>query len=108
MLKGVPLARFTNMKRQPLIFGCILLFSTVVFSQASDAALRMVMEKDRSSRSMDGKLMSLAPADHFSRGKVYFENRHFPESREHFQRILDLHPEDDSMAGALFMTGRSY
>jgi soluble lytic murein transglycosylase len=96
------------MKRSIFVFSSILLFSIAAFSQASDAALRMVTEKDRTSRAVDGKLLPLTPADHFSRGKIYFENRHFPESREHFQRILDLHPTDPVMAGALFMTGRSF
>ena len=86
----------------------VLLFSAAVFSQQSDAALRTVIEKDKSSRDLAGKLVTLTAAEHLSRGQTYFDNRHFPESREHFQKIFDNYAADPAMSGALFMTGRSY
>ena len=52
--------------------------------------------------------MTLSASEHLSRGRIYFDNRQFPQAREHFQKILDNFPNDDSMASALFMTGRSY
>ncbi len=96
------------MKRSVQIAGYVFLFSFVAFSQASDAALRMVAEKDRTSRAVNGKIADLSASEHFSRGKTYFDNRQFPESREHFYKILELYPTDSSVAGTLFMTGRSY
>jgi soluble lytic murein transglycosylase len=96
------------MQRLVQIAGYVFLFAFVAFSQSSDAALRGVTEKDRVGRTGDGKLMSLSAAEHFSRGKTYFDNRQFPESREHFSKILELYPNDANLAGALFMTGRSY
>lgn len=96
------------MKRSAHIAGYLFLFAFVAFSQSSDTALRMVTQKDRTSRTGDGKLSPLSAAEHLYRGKTYFDNRQFPESREHFYRILELYPSDESAAGALFMTGRSY
>ncbi|MGB7203053.1 MAG: transglycosylase SLT domain-containing protein [Pyrinomonadaceae bacterium] len=83
------------------------ILSAFVYSQ-SDAALRQVIEKDRSTRDARGKLVTLTAAEHLIRGKIYFDNRHFPESREHFQKIFDNFSTDAAMSGALFMTGRSY
>ena len=70
--------------------------------------MRIVIEKDRLSRGIDGKLQTLTATEHLVRGQAYFDNRLFPQSREHFQKILDLYPTDAAMSGALFMTGRSY
>lgn len=90
------------------VFGFIaLLFSVPAFPQ-SDAALRNVIAKDKVSRSSGGTLQTLTASEHLVRGQTYFDNRLFPESREHFQKILDLFPTDPAMSGALFMTGRSY
>ncbi len=86
----------------------IVLFAGAVFSQPSDAALRSVTDKDRLSRDDSGKLQTLSASEHLSRGKTYFDNRLFPQSREHFQKILDIYATDSAMSGALFMTGRSY
>ncbi len=85
-----------------------VLFSVSVISGQSDAALRNVIEKDRSSRDGAGKLMLLSATEHLQRGQIYFENRHFPESREHFSKILENFPTDPVISGAIFMTGRSY
>ncbi len=78
------------------------------FAQASDAALRSVVEKDRSSRSADGKLLTLTASEHLDRGRIYFDNRQFPQSRDHFYKIIELFASDPAMSGAIFMTGRSY
>jgi len=84
-----------------------LVLSIPAYSQ-TDAALRGVIEKDKVSRGGDGKLQTLTAGEHLTRGQTYFENRLFPQSREHFQKILDLFSADPAMSGALFMTGRSY
>ncbi len=86
----------------------IFLSFSLTNAQASDAALRGVVERDRSSRDSSGKLLTLTAAEHLSRGETYFVNRQFPQSREHFSKILDLYPTDPAMSGAVFMTGRSY
>ncbi|MEQ1603761.1 MAG: transglycosylase SLT domain-containing protein [Pyrinomonadaceae bacterium] len=86
----------------------ILLACTSILAQASDVALRAVIEKDRASRDAGGKLITLTAAEHLSRGQIYFDNRQFPQSREHFTKILDLFQSDPAISGALFMTGRSY
>ena len=102
-----PPAIFKNMKKALFIAALSGLFSALVYSQ-SDAALRQVIEKDRATRDVRGKLVTLTAAEHLIRGKIYFDNRHFPESREHFQKIFDNFASDAAMSGALFMTGRSY
>lgn len=95
------------MKKLAVFAALTILLSNFVYSQ-SDAALRQVIEKDRATRDARGKLVTLTAAEHLSRGKIYFDNRHFPESREHFQKIFDNFASDAAMSGALFMTGRSY
>ncbi len=66
------------------------------------------MDKDRSSRSANGKLTTLPTTEHLLRGDVYMSNRSFSEAREHFQKIIDVYPSDPGMAKALFGMGRSY
>ncbi len=83
-------------------------FQLALFAQASDTALRGVTEKDRTSRDAFGKLPLLTAAEHLERGRIYFDNRLFPQSREHFYRIIENFASDPAMSGALFMTGRSY
>ena len=90
-----------------VVFSILLLCASIL-AQASDVALRSVIEKDKASRDAGGKLITLTAAEHLSRGQIYFDNRQFPQSREHFSKILDLFPNDPAMSGALFMTGRSY
>lgn len=98
-----------KMKNVPLAITAVLLTSFVVVSQTSDAALRSVKEKDRASRGKDGNLPTLSAQEHLDRGRALFNNRHFPEAREHFQKILDNYSTDTSvMPAALFLTGRSY
>ncbi len=96
------------MKKLLVAATVLVLFSITALSQQSDAALRMVIEKDKTSRGLDGKLVTLSATEHLSRGQTYFENRLFPQSREHFNKILDIYTTDVAMSGALFMTGRSH
>jgi len=58
------LARFTNMKNLPGVVVVAFLLSIPVVSQRSDAALRGVTEKDKGSRSVDGRLQTLSAAEH--------------------------------------------
>jgi soluble lytic murein transglycosylase len=95
------------MKKIVIFLAVVLAISGSAIPQ-SDSALRSVIDKDRSSRSADGRLVTLTAAEHLARGRVYFDNRQFPQAREHFQKILDNFPTDEAMSGALFMTGRSY
>lgn len=93
------------------IFGAVAIASAIclnLYAQASDAALRNVIEKDRSSRDASGRLLTISAAEHLARGKAYFDNRQFPQSREHFYKIIEQFSSDAAMAPALFMTGRSY
>lgn len=99
----------TSIMRSIIILAIVTIASfSSLFGQASDAALRSVIDKDRSSRSADGKLVTLTAAEHLERGRVYFDNRQFPQSRDHFYKILALFQTDPAMSGAVFMTGRSY
>ena len=78
-------------------------------SQQSDAELRIVIEKDKSSReSSGGRLPTLTALENLNRGTVYFTNRQFPEAREHLQQIIDHYPSDAGLSSALFMVGRAY
>lgn len=91
------------------LFGILLctIASSLVFGQSSDAALRRVKEADRAAAGANGSMPNLTAQEHLERGRVYFDNRHFKEAREHFQRIFDNFPNDATLSGALFMTGRS-
>ncbi|MFM9905348.1 MAG: transglycosylase SLT domain-containing protein [Pyrinomonadaceae bacterium] len=96
------------MKNLFVIISISFLLSIPVAPQASDTALKAVIEKDRGSRGIDGKLQTLMAAEHLSRGQVYYDNRQFSQAREHFQKIFDVYPIDPAMSTALFLTGRSY
>ncbi len=96
------------MKYTIVVLSLVLALSISALCQQSDAALSMAIEKDKMSRDLAGKLPTLTAAEHLARGKTYFDNRHFPQSREHFQKIFDHYADDAAMSGALFMTGRSY
>ena len=84
-----------------------LLVLPLAICAQSDARLRNVTERDRAARTPGG-MTALSAAEHAERGEVYFENRHFAEAREHFQKILDLYPNDPLIPRALFVMGRSY
>src|SRR6187399_1955323 len=95
------------MKKSILLFAIIFAFSIFAFAQ-SDSALRQVAERDRTSRDTKGKLITLTVAEHLYRADVYMANRHFPEAREHWQKVLDNYSSDTSaMPKALFGMGRS-
>jgi tetratricopeptide (TPR) repeat protein len=97
------------MKKLLVVFALISCFSLLAAAQTrSDAALRIVTEKDAASRDSAGKLLTLTPADHLYRADVYSTNRHFPEAREHWQKILDNFPTDPGMPQTLFGIARSY
>lgn len=96
------------MKKILAAVSTLFLLSIAIFAQMSDAALRTVTEKDQAGRDVNGKLPTLSAAEHLARGRTYFDNRLFPQSREHFQKILDVYATDSAMSGALFMTGRSF
>ena len=96
------------MKKVLIVLAVMLAASNIALSQSGDAALRSVVEKDRSSRSANGQLTTLSASEHLSRGRIYFDNRQFPQAREHFEKILANYPDDDAMPAALFMLGRSY
>ncbi|MBL8181946.1 MAG: tetratricopeptide repeat protein, partial [Blastocatellia bacterium] len=86
----------------------ILVSSLITFAQASDAALKAVIEKDRGARSADGKLQTLSASEHLARGTVYFDNRSFPQAREHFSKIIDNYATAPELSNALWKLGRSY
>lgn len=91
-----------------LIFAVTVVFcSTVIIFAQSDTDLKLVIEKDKASRDGAGKLITLPASEHVSRGFTYMENRHFPEAREHFQKILDVYPTEPVIQRGLFGMGRS-
>lgn len=95
------------MKKLILFIALFFAFSIFTFAQ-SDAALRLVTEKDKTSRDAQGKLLTLTVAEHLYRADVYMANRHFPEAREHWQKILENYSTDaNAMPKALFGMGRS-
>ena len=95
------------MKNLTAVAAMSFVLTVLVIPQASDSTLKGIIGKDKSSRT-DGKIPTLSAAEHLSRGQAYFDNRQFPEAREHFQKIFDNYPNAREMSGALFMTGRSY
>ena len=100
---------FVIMKKIISLTAVFLIFSTGLFAQTqSDAALRLVTEKDNLSRE-NGNLPDLTVAEHLYRADVYMSNRHFPEARQHWQKILDNHSADsNAMPRVLFGFGRSF
>ncbi len=93
-----------------LIFAFILIFFVSNFAQSyNDAALSRVAAQDRSSRDNKGEIPLLTMPEHLYRGEVYMANRHFPEAREHWKKIVEnFSGNDAAMAKALFGTARSY
>ena len=104
------LSRYYNiMKKFVLAVSIVFCVILTGFSQTkSDAALRLISEKDRTNRDSTGKLLALTAAEHLYRADVYSTNRHFPQAREHWQKILDLYPNDAGMPQTLFGIARSY
>ena len=93
-----------------LIFVFTLIFSVSTFAQSyNDAALARVSSQDKSSRDDKGDIPLLSIPEHLYRADVYMANRHFPEAREHWKKILDNFSDNDAaMARALFGTARSF
>lgn len=85
----------------------VLLCTIASCAQSSDGVLRNVTDKDRSNRSADGDLLKLTASEHAARGRVYLDNRHFPEAREHFQLIIDNFSAAPEMSLPLMGMGRS-
>ncbi len=97
------------MKKIYIIFALLFVFSLNLVAQTyGDAALAQVTVKDKSARDSQGKLQTLTAAEHLYRAEVYSFNRHFPEAREHWQKVFDVYPSDAGMAKALMGTGRSF
>ncbi len=87
-----------------------LLVSSIGLSAQTqtDATLARVSAQDEANRE-NGKLPTLTAAEHLFRADVYMSNRHFPEAREHWQKILDNYPTDlAAMPRTLFGIARSY
>lgn len=95
------------MKKIIVSIALSLVFAVGAFAQ-SDAALAQTTAKDRASRDASGKLPTLAAAEHLARAEVYMANRHFPEARQHWQKIFENYATDQGMAKALMGTGRSF
>ena len=98
------------MKKIIFILAFVFAFSFAAFAQTkSDAALRLVTEKDTTSRDARGKLQTLTVGEHLYRAEVYSSNRLFPQAREHWQVILDNYSTDQAaMPKTLFGIARSY
>jgi soluble lytic murein transglycosylase len=95
------------MKKSILLIAIIFAFSLLAFAQ-SDSSLKLVTEQDKSSRDLQGKLLTLTVSEHIYRADVYMANRHFAEARAHWQKVLDNYPTDaNAMPKALFGMGRS-
>ncbi len=86
----------------------LIVFSSIIFAQPSDAALRRAMRLDNDQRDSSGKLPALDAAEHLARAETYMANRLFPQAREHWQIYFDNFPNDPGMPKALFGTARSY
>lgn len=93
-----------------LIFAILLSFSISTFAQSyGDAALKRVSAQDETSRTDKGDIPLLSVQEHVYRGDVYMANRHFPEARFHWEKIIENYSDNDAaMAKALFGMGRSF
>ena len=96
------------MKHLLLTAAAVFITVFAVTAQSSDAALRRAIRLDDSQREASGKLPTLSAAEHLARAEAYSANRHFPEAREHWQKVFDNYPNDAGMPKALFGTARSY
>lgn len=87
----------------------VLVFSTnSLNAQSSDAALRRVIEADKTAKASSGSLPTLSASEHLSRAETYMANRLFPQAREHWAVVMAKFPEDAGISKALFGTARSY
>jgi len=97
------------LKRIAAAFSFSLLLTMQGSSQsARETTLSNVRQSDAVSRSADGSVPKLTPAEHMRRASVYLTNRAFAEARAHWQALLDNYPQDPRAAEALLGIGRSY
>ena len=98
------------MKKIIILIALLFIFSIGLFAQTqSDATLTRVVTQDETSRDASRKLPTLTVQEHLFRADVYMSNRHFPEAREHWQKILDNYPTDaTAMPRTFFGIARSY
>ncbi len=103
---------FLRSKIMKKLFAAAMLAFVLCFTASTqtsrDADLRGVTRLDEQDRGNDGKLITLPADEHIKRGYVYLDNRHFPEAREHFQRVVDVYPNDPLLSRALFGLARAY
>ncbi len=103
---------FLRSKIMKKIFAAALLAFILCFTVSTqtsgDASLRNTTQLDGQDRDKNGKLITLTADEHLRRGYVYLDNRHFPEAREHFQRVVDVYPTDPGISRALFGMGRAF
>lgn len=96
------------MKHLFLIAAIVIFFAGAAYSQRSDAMLKKISEEDAASRDGSGALRLLSAAEHTLRASVYSSNRHFPEAREHWMKLIENYPNDGAIPAALFGIARSY
>ena len=101
------------MKKSFIIFAVVFLSFKLISAQSyNDAALKRVAAQDQSATATSkgaGDIPLLPVAEHLYRADVYMSNRHFPEARVHWQKIVDNYYEDRSaMPRTLFGIARSY
>lgn len=98
------------MKNIIILIALLFIFSGSLFAQTqTDATLMRVTMQDKSSRDGSNRLPILTAQEHLYRADVYMSNRHFPEAREHWQKILDNYPtETTALPRTLFGIARSY
>ncbi len=75
---------------------------------SNDSSLRNTIQLDEQDRDVKGSLKTLPADEHIKRGYVYLDNRQFPAAREHFQRVLDVYPNDLLLPRALFGVARAF
>ena len=97
------------MKKTLFIIAFLFAFTFGTFAQNyNDRDLTNVIGDDKNSHTASGELLTLPVGTHLYRAKVYAANRHFPEAREHFEKILAAYPEDGNVPEILFQIGRSF
>ncbi len=84
-------------------FTCLTSFGQTY----NDRTLSAVIDDDKAG-SIGNDAMSVLPVGtHLYRADVYMANRHFPEARGHWQKVIDNYSSDANIPKALFGMGRS-
>lgn len=97
------------MKKLFFISAALSILGLSGFAQTyNDSALSRVIIEDRSTRDSTKALQTLPVGTHIYRADVYMANRHFPEAREHWQKVLENYSTDANVPKTLFGIGRSY